>query len=205
MFLTAATAGFLTGAGLIVAIGSQNAFVLRQGLKHSHVGLVVAVCAVGDIALILAGVGGMGAVIREWPDLLEVLRLGGAAFIGWNGLQAALRAWRGDTTLNAQQSNEKSWHRVLLAGLAFTFLNPHAYIDTMVLIGSLSTRYTGDVSWAFGLGACAASIVWFAALGFGARLLQPAFRNPVAWRVLDVAVAVSMLALCLLLLLRPLH
>ncbi|MET4576724.1 LysE/ArgO family amino acid transporter [Ottowia thiooxydans] len=205
MFLTAATAGFLTGAGLIVAIGSQNAFVLRQGLKHSHVGLVVAVCAIGDIALILAGVGGMGAIIREWPDLLELLRLGGAAFIGWNGLQAALRAWRGGAALSAQQSNEKNWRRVLLAGLAFTFLNPHAYIDTMVLIGSLSTRYTGDVSWAFGLGACVASVVWFAALGFGARLLQPAFRNPMAWRVLDASVAVSMLMLCVLLLLRPLH
>lgn len=203
MFLAAACAGFVTGASLIIAIGAQNAFVLRQGLRRSHVGLVVAVCALSDIALILCGVAGIGALVREWPQLLQALRLGGAVFIGWYGLQAAQRAWRGSASLAPDQGDEKSRRRMLLACLAFTFLNPHVYLDTMVLVGSLSTRYPGLVQWAFGLGACAASVLWFCALGFGARLLQPVFRNPLAWRVLDGCIAAFMLALCLLLLLNP--
>ncbi|MDY0071634.1 MAG: LysE/ArgO family amino acid transporter [Thauera sp.] len=205
MLLSATAAGFVTGAGLIIAIGAQNAFVLRQGLQRSHVGLVVAVCALGDIALILLGVGGIGALVLEWPQLLQVLRFGGAAFLGWYGVQAALRSWRGVGSLAPEQGNEKSRRRVLLACLAFTFLNPHVYLDTMVLVGSLSTRYPGVVQWAFGLGACIASVVWFSSLGFGARLLQPIFRNPKAWRVLDGGIAVFMLVLCGLLLVHPLH
>ncbi len=205
MFLSAAVAGFVTGAGLIIAIGAQNAFVLRQGLQRSHVGLVVAVCALSDIALILLGVAGIGALVLQWPQLLQVLRFGGAAFLAWYGLLAAQRAWRGVGALTADQGNEKSWRHVLLACLAFTFLNPHVYLDTMVLVGSLSTRYPGMVQWAFGLGACAASVVWFASLGFGARLLQPVFRKPNAWRMLDGCIAVFMLTLCALLLLNPLH
>ncbi|MES2246441.1 MAG: LysE/ArgO family amino acid transporter [Pseudomonadota bacterium] len=205
MLLSATVAGFVTGAGLIIAIGAQNAFVLRQGLQRSHVGLVVAVCALSDIALILLGVAGIGALVLEWPQLLQVLRFGGAAFLAWYGLLAAQRAWRGAGALAPDQGNEKSMRRVLLACLAFTFLNPHVYLDTMVLVGSLSTRYPGMVQWAFGLGACLASAVWFAALGFGARLLQPIFRKPQAWRVLDGCIAIFMLTLCLLLLLHPLH
>lgn len=205
MFVSAAATGFVTGAGLIIAIGAQNAFVLRQGLQRSHVGLVVAVCALSDIALILLGVAGVGALVLEWPQLLQVLRFGGAAFLGWYGTLAAQRAWRGVGTLAPEQGNEKNKRRVLLACLAFTFLNPHVYLDTMVLVGSLSTRYPGMVQWAFGLGACAASVAWFSSLGFGARLLQPIFRKPQAWRVLDGGIAVFMLTLCALLLLHPLH
>ena len=204
MFLAAASAGFVTGAGLIVAIGAQNAFVLRQGLQRNHVALVVAVCALSDIALILCGVAGVGALVHEWPALLLVLRFGGAAFIGWYGLQAAQRAWRGAATLVAGSDSAQSGRRVLLACLAFTWLNPHVYLDTMVLLGSLSTRYPGMAQWAFGLGACVASVVWFSALGCGARFLQPVFRKPLAWRVLDGGIAIFMLALCALLLFRPL-
>lgn len=204
MMLSAASAGFVTGASLIIAIGSQNAFVLRQGLQRRHVGLIVAVCSLGDIVLILSGVAGIGALVREWPALLQVLRFGGAAFLGWYGVNAAQRAWRGSSGLAPTQGNEGHWRRALLASLAFTFLNPHVYLDTMVLVGSLSTRYPGAAQWAFGLGACAASLVWFSTLGFGARLLVPVFRNPQAWRVLDALIAVFMLTLCVLLLLRPL-
>jgi L-lysine exporter family protein LysE/ArgO len=204
MLFAAATAGFVTGAGLIIAIGAQNAFVLRQGLRRSHVALVVAVCALSDIALILCGVAGVGALVREWPGLLQALRFGGAAFIGWYGLQAAQRAWRGAGALVAGADQQRSWQRVLLACLAFTFLNPHVYLDTMVLLGSLSARYPGMAQWAFGLGACVASVVWFSALGFGARWLQPVFRKPLAWRLLDGGIAAFMLVLCLLLLFRPL-
>lgn len=204
MLFSVAVTGFLTGAGLIMAIGTQNAFVLRQGLQRSHVGLVVGICALGDIVLILSGVAGIGTLVHEWPDLLQVLRFGGAAFLAWYGLQAAQRAWKGTGGLMAGQGSEGSRRRILLSCLAFTFLNPHVYLDTMVLLGSLSTPYPGHLQWAFAFGACAASVCWFLALGFGARLLQPVFRQPQAWRVLDGSIAVFMFALCILLLLRPL-
>lgn len=164
MWIAATAAGLFAGAGLIIAIGAQNAFVLRQGLQQRHVGKVVLACAGADIALILAGVGGMGVLVLQWPLLLQVL----------------------------------------LTCLAFTLLNPHVYLDTVVLLGSLSTRYPGDLRWAFAAGACAASVAWFCSLGYGARLLQPVFRKPGAWRVLDAAVAVFMFCLATLLLLRPL-
>lgn len=205
MLLAAASAGFVSGAGLIIAIGAQNAFVLRQGLQRRHVGLVVATCAFGDILLIVCGVAGIGALVREWPALLQLLRYGGAAFLGAYGLLAAQRAWRGSGALAPTDGGDASWRHALLACLAFTFLNPHVYLDTMVLLGSLSTRYSGPARWAFAAGACCASVLWFSTLGYGARLLLPVFRNPRAWRVLDASMAAFMLALCLLLLLRPLE
>jgi len=169
------------------------------------VGLVVAICALADIVLILVGVAGIGTLVKEWPGLLQVLRFGGAAFLAWYGLLAAQRAWTGEGSLMAGKGSERNRRRILLTCLAFTFLNPHVYLDTMVLLGSLSTPYPGNLQWAFALGACAASASWFLALGYGARLLQPVFRQPLAWRVLDGSIAVFMLALCALLLLRPLH
>lgn len=204
MLFTAAIAGFIASAGLIVAIGSQNAFVLRQGLMQRHVGLVVTTCAFGDIALILCGVFGLGALVREWPGLLQALRLGGAAFLATYGLMAARRAWRGGGGLSASNQGDASWQRILLACLAFTLLNPHVYLDTMILLGSLSTRYADAAKWAFAAGACLASVTWFSMLGYGSRLLQPVFRSARAWRVLDATMAVFMFSLCLMLLLRPL-
>ena len=205
MFLAASSAGFVASAGLIVAIGSQNAFVLRQGLQRRHVGLVVAICMLGDTSLILAGVGGVGLIVREWPVLLQAMRLGGAAFLGLYGLMAARRAWQGAGTLAPKIEGPGDTRRVILACLAFTFLNPHVYLDTMVLLGSLSTRYPGSLRWGFAIGACCASVLWFTALGYGARLLLPVFRSPRAWRVLDAGIAVFMLVLALLLLLVPLE
>lgn len=205
MLFAAASAGFVAGAGLIIAIGAQNAFVLRQGLQRRHVGRVVLTCMFGDILLIACGVAGIGALVRQWPALLEALRYGGAAFLGVYGWLAARRAWRGTGALAPSTGAETGWRRVWLACLAFTFLNPHVYLDTMVLLGSLSTRYAGSARIAFAVGACLASVAWFSTLGYGARLLLPVFRNPVAWRVLDAVMAVFMGALCLLLLLRPLN
>lgn len=205
MHFAAALAGFLASAGLIIAIGSQNAFVLRQGLLQRHVGLVVATCALADIALIVCGVAGVGALVREWPMLLQALRFGGAAFLAIYGLMAARRAWRGSGSLAPGTEAEKSGRRVLLACLAFTFLNPHVYLDTMILLGSLSTQYPGPTRWAFAAGACLASAAWFTTLGYGSRLLLPIFRSAGAWRVLDGFVAVFMLSLSSLLLLRPLQ
>lgn len=204
MFIAAALAGFVASAGLIIAIGSQNAFVLRQGLLRRNVALVVATCAFGDIVLILCGAAGIGALVREWPAMLQALRFGGAAFLAVYGLMAARRAWQGNGGLAPGSEASSTWKRVLLACLAFTFLNPHVYLDTMVLLGSLSTRYPGYAQWAFASGACLASVAWFATLGFGSRLLLPIFRNPRAWQLLDAGVAVFMLALSVLLVARPL-
>jgi L-lysine exporter family protein LysE/ArgO len=205
MFLAAAVAGFIASAGLIIAIGAQNAFVLRQGLKSQHVGLVVTLCAFSDILLILLGVAGIGVLVQKWPGLFELMRFGGAAFLGIYGLMAAKRAWRGSASLATTAVGQESWRRVMVTCLAFTFLNPHVYLDTMILLGSLSTRYPDTLRWVFAFGACLASVAWFASLGYGARLLQPVFRNPRAWRWLDGLIAVFMLALCLLLVLRPLN
>lgn len=205
MLLSTAATGFAASAGLIVAIGAQNAFVLRQGLKRRHVGLVVALCAGSDLLLILLGVAGIGALVQAHPGLLDVMRFGGAAFLGGYGLMAALRAWRGTEALAPGDTGQDGWRRIALACLAFTFLNPHVYLDTMILLGSLSTRYPGVLRWAFAAGACTASVAWFAALGFGARLLQPVFRSARAWRILDAGIALFMWTLCLLLLLHPLH
>ncbi|WP_338339721.1 LysE/ArgO family amino acid transporter [Xanthomonas euvesicatoria] len=201
MIVQATVAGFLAGAGLIVAIGAQNAFVLRQGLKRQHVGLVVAICALGDIALILLGVAGIGALAQQYAGLLQLLRYAGAAFLAVYGWMAACRAWRGHGAMSPAEHGEDRWQRAMLTCLGFTFLNPHVYLDTMLLLGSLATHYPGALRWAFALGACIASVSWFSGLGYGARLLQPIFRHPRAWRILDGLIAVFMLLLCVLLLL----
>ncbi|MFO3706597.1 LysE/ArgO family amino acid transporter [Xanthomonas codiaei] len=196
--------GFLSGAGLIVAIGAQNAFVLRQGVKRRHVAQVVALCALGDITLILLGVAGIGVLVQRYSGLLDVLRFGGAGFLLFYSLLAARRAWQGTPGLSESGRDQTGLARVMLTCAAFTFLNPHVYLDTMVLLGSLSTRYPGQLRWIFALGACLASVTWFTTLGFGARLLQPIFRNPTAWRVLDALIALFMAGLGVALLVRPL-
>lgn len=194
--LSALFSGFTTGAGLIIAIGSQNAFVLRQGLLRQHIGTVVAITSLSDIFLITLGVAGIGVLIETWPDLIQYLQWGGAVFLAFYGLQAAHRAWSGSEVLQASRSHQSvSLKSVVLTCLAFTFLNPHVYLDTMVLLGSLSTHYPGLGQIAFAVGACCASIAWFVCLGFGARLLRPIFNSRLAWRVLDAMIALFMLSL----------
>lgn len=201
---TAYFAGLAAGAGLIVAIGAQNAFVLRQGLRREYVGPVVLICIVADAALILAGVSGMGLAIKQLPALSAWLSYAGSAFLAIYGLLAARRAWQGESGLRPAGHDVVSLGRVLLTCLAFTLLNPHVYLDTVVLLGSLSTRYADGGNWSFAAGACTASVLWFSALGFGARLLVPLFRAPRAWRILDLGVAALMFGLALLLLRQPL-
>ncbi|MDQ2184956.1 LysE/ArgO family amino acid transporter [Alcaligenaceae bacterium A4P071] len=203
MSLGAALSGFISGAGLIVAIGAQNAFVLRQGLKRQSVVAVITICALGDIVLIVCGVLGIGALVNAWPEVLFATRIAGAVFLGIYGVLAARRAWRGSEGLTPGIADAPSRRRVLLTCLAFTFLNPHVYLDTVVLLGSISTRYAGVDRWIFALGACAASLAWFSLLGYGARLLLPIFRSPHAWRVLDGSIAVFMLVLSAALLWHP--
>jgi len=192
--------GFLTGLSLIVAIGAQNAFVLRQGLRRHHVLLVVAVCACSDLALILAGVAGIGAIVERAPGVLVVVRWLGAAFLLAYALVAARRAMRGGQ-LEAAADRHLSPRAVLATALAFTWLNPHVYLDTVLLVGSIASTHGASGRWWFAAGAGAASIGWFTALGFGARALTPVFRRRVAWRVLDGGIAVVMLALAASLLL----
>ncbi len=195
MNLSAILAGFGTGAGLIVAIGAQNAFVLRQGLRREYVGLVVLTCIFGDVVCIT-------------PMVLEIFRWGGAAFLAYYGFLAARRALKGGEALGVGTSNAGlpavSAGRVLAACLAFTFLNPHVYLDTVVLLGSISTQYAGADRWLFALGAYSASTVWFTSLGFGAKRLQPFFRKPRAWQWLDAFIALVMFTLAATLAMNPL-
>lgn len=203
MSLTSYLAGLAAGAGLIIAIGAQNAFVLRQGLQRRHVGVVVLVCIVADISLILLGVGGMGLAVKEHPGLLQWLRFAGAAFLAAYGALAIKRALQGESGLQPSGDGAVNRGRVVLACLGFTLLNPHVYLDTVVLLGSLSTHYEGEGRWAFAAGASTASVIWFVSLGYGARLLLPIFRSPLAWRIFDVAVAIFMWVLAAALLWQP--
>lgn len=185
--------GFVTGLSLIVAIGAQNAFVLRQGIRNEHVLPVVILCAVSDLVLIVAGIAGLGALINAHPQLLNVTRYGGAAFLVGYGLLAARRAVH-PATLTPSDAAPARLTSVLLTCLALTFLNPHVYLDTVVLLGSLAAQQ-GEARWLFGAGAAAASVVWFFSLGFGARRLAGLFAKATTWRVLDGLIALTMITL----------
>lgn len=191
--------GLASGLSLIVAIGAQNAFVLRQGLQRSHVALVIAVCAVSDLVLILLGVAGIGAIIERAPAVLDVVRWAGAAFLVAYGALAAWRAIRGQAAGQLGAGQTVSWVAVLGTGLAFTWLNPHVYLDTVLLLGSLASTHGPDGRWWFAAGAGLASVAWFTALGVGARFLAPVFRRRSAWRVLDAAIAAVMFSMAVLL------
>ncbi|RZI39990.1 amino acid transporter [Herbaspirillum sp. HC18] len=194
-----AIAGFLSGAALIVAIGAQNAFVLRQGLRCEHVLPVVMVCALADALLIAAGIAGLGALIQSIPVLLDITWLGGAVFLLWYGYAAARRALKVNQ-MTPDEGQKISLAQALATCLAFTFLNPHVYLDTVILLGSLANQAGEHGRWPFGAGAMAASFTWFIGLGYGARLLAPLFKKIIAWRVLDSLVAVTMFGLGLSLL-----
>jgi L-lysine exporter family protein LysE/ArgO len=185
--------GFATSMTLIVAIGAQNAFVLRQGIRREHVLAVVAVCAASDLVLIAAGVAGFGALIAAYPDIVTVTKLAGAAFLVGYGLLAARRAWR-PTGITPGDSTPARFVGVVLTCLALTWLNPHVYLDTVVLLGALANEHR-DGRWLFGVGAMVASAVWFTALGFGAGKLHGLFGRPTAWRILDGLIAVTMIGL----------
>lgn len=188
--LGSAVGGFSLGLGLILAIGSQNAFVLRQGLRAQHVAWVCLVCAVSDAVLIAAGVFGFGALAQAVPGFEAAMRYGGAAFLLWYGARSFRAAWRGGAALRAGGDAGAGLRDALLTCVALTWLNPHVYLDTVVLLGSVSAQYSDRV--AFAAGAMTASVVFFFSLGFGARLLAPFFATPRAWRVLDVIVGATM-------------
>ncbi|MFH8342203.1 LysE/ArgO family amino acid transporter [Streptomyces sp. AM6-12] len=193
--LTATAAGFGTGLSLIVAIGAQNAFVLRQGVRRDAVLAVVGICALSDAALIALGVGGVGAIVVAWPGAVRAVGVVGGLFLLCYGALAARRVVRpAGTGLSAQGEAAGSRRRAVLTCLAMTWLNPHVYLDTVFLLGSLAADQ-GSLRWTFGLGAALASLCWFTALGFGARLLGRFLARPGAWRALDGLVALTMLVL----------
>ena len=190
MFL-AIIQGYITSFSLILAIGSQNAFVLRQGIRREHVAAVVAVCALSDAILIAVGVAGFGAVAAAVPWLVPAMRWFGAAFLLWYGFQRFQAARKGGEALMPAADKPTPLSKVLLTCVIFTWANPHVYLDTMVLIGSISTHHA-PFEVAFGWGVAAASLSFFALLGFGARLLAPLFATPRAWVVLECVVGLTM-------------
>ncbi|MGY1604252.1 LysE/ArgO family amino acid transporter [Geodermatophilus sp. SYSU D00815] len=192
--LVATLSGLALGLGLIVAIGAQNAFVLRQGLRLEHVTAVVAVCAVSDVALIAAGVLGAGAALSRVPWLVPAVCFAGAAFLIAYGVLAFRRALRPGVLLPDSAGARTGLAVTVGTCLALTWLNPHVYLDTVLLLGSTSSTF-GEQRWFFAAGAGVASLAWFAGLGYGARLLRPVFARPTAWRVLDGGIAVVMTAL----------
>lgn len=186
-------AGFLTGLSLIVAIGAQNAYVLRLGLLRSHVTVAVIICALSDAVLIVAGTAGVGAVIQSHGTLLRAVAWIGAAYLLGYAMIALRRARRPEVLMPSQQA-PASRRAVVLAVLAFTWLNPHVYLDTVLLLGSIGSHY-GQQRWWFALGAALASVVWFTGLGYGARAAARVMARPVTWRVLDVVIATVMITI----------
>lgn len=194
--LTLLTTGFLTGVGLIIAIGPQNAFVLRQGIRRERVAVVVLVCVVADVALIALGTAGIGIVFEHAPWIVEIMRWGGVVYLVWFAWTSIRSAFGGPEALTTTASGATAQDKpsavpVAAATAALTFLNPHVYLDTVVMLGTVANQH--ELRWVFSGGAMLGSLVWFAALGWGAHLLAPSLRSPRVWRVIDVAIAAVML------------
>lgn len=193
MVITDYISGFLLGLSLIIAIGSQNAFVLKQGLKREHIFYICLFCAVSDALLILAGVAGFGAVTTRYPQAVMVAKIAGVIFLVVYGLQSLYASMRRSHALQVEGQIVTSLKKSLLLCLGFTWLNPHVYLDTLVLVGMVSTG--ASRKFVFAAGAVSASFIFFFALGYSARLLKPLFANPKAWNILDAVVGLLMLYL----------
>lgn len=196
--LATTVTGLITGLTLIIAIGAQNAYVLRQGLAREHVAPVVAVCAISDLALIVAGVAGIGTLVEQAPSAIDVVRWLGVAFLTGYGVRLLLAARRAGG-LEAQARTVTSRRTAVLTATALTWLNPHVYLDTVLLLGSIANTHGSEGRWWFGAGAGAASVLWFTTLGVGARRLSPLLALPRAWQVLDVLIGITMLGIALML------
>lgn len=199
MFFPVFVQGLVLSFGLIVAIGAQNAFVLRQGLRREHVGSIVAFCALADTVLITAGVLGMAQALGAHPGLARALALAGAVFLALYGLQALRRAQHSHRLQAASGGTGLSHRAAMAQAVAFTLLNPHVYLDTVLLVGSIGAQHPASLRWVFVLGASTASLCWFGLLGFGARWLAPWFAKPRAWQILDGLIGLTMWILAALL------
>ncbi|WP_194090553.1 LysE/ArgO family amino acid transporter [Vibrio hibernica] len=197
MLAMAVKGAFLSGS-LIVAIGSQNAFLLKSGLKNNHVMLVATICFIGDILMISTGILGVGALLEQAPMWRDALTLAGIAFLCWYGFLSAKSAWKGQSHLDVDSGDvNRSWMAVAMMTLAMTFLNPHVYIDTIVVLGGVTSSLTFDEKKWFLLGSLTASAVWFYGVAYIAKKLIPVFAKPVTWRVLDTVIALVMFGIAL--------
>jgi L-lysine exporter family protein LysE/ArgO len=189
--------GLLTGLSLIIAIGAQNAFVIRQGLSRSNVLLVVLICAASDALLIFLGTGGLGTLIQSKPDLLEFIRWFGVLYLTWFGAKA-VRSVLSNQSLEVGEGTTSSKKAAILSVLGFTFLNPHVYLDTVILLGSIANQFEED-RWFFALGASIGSFLWFSAIGFGAKAASRFMSRPIFWKILDSIIAVVMFSVAIFL------
>jgi L-lysine exporter family protein LysE/ArgO len=187
--------GFLTGFSLIVAIGAQNAFILRQGLTRRYVFLIVTICALSDALLISLGTFGLGALIQAIPHLLDIIRWLGVAYLVWFGSTAVRKALM-TNSLTVADETQVSLKKTLLLTLGFTFLNPHVYLDTVILVGGVANQF-GENKWFFALGAIAASLTWFFSLGLAASKLAVVMAKPIFWKILDIFIAAVMFSLAI--------
>ena len=189
--------GLFTGLSLIIAIGAQNAFVIRQGLTRSHVLLIVLICAASDAFLIFLGTGGLGTLIQSKPDLLEFIRWFGVLYLTWFGAKS-IRSVLSTQSLQVGEGSPSSKISAVLSVLGFTFLNPHVYLDTVILLGSIANQFEDD-RWYFALGASLGSFLWFSAIGFGAKAASRFMSRPIFWKVLDSIIALVMFSVALFL------
>lgn len=190
MLLSYAT-GFGIGGGLIIAIGAQNAFVLSQGLRRNHPAMVALICAICDAALIAAGVAGLGTLIATYPILTQIAAWGGAAFLIWYGIGAFRRVFQTET-LTEEKLGSRDWKAVMSTTLAVTLLNPHVYLDTVVMLGGIGGQYPTDERFLFAIGAMSASFVWFFSISLGAAWLAPYVARPITWKIIDLTTAIVM-------------
>ena len=187
--------GFLTGLSLIIAIGAQNAFVIKQGLLRQHVLLIVLICAISDAVLIFLGTGGLGALVQSNQGILEIIRWFGVAYLTWFGIKSAKSAFT-NQSLQASESPTVSALKVATTALALTWLNPHVYLDTVILLGSVANQFDTN-RWYFAIGASAASVLWFTTIGFGARAASKYMSRPIFWKILDSLIAVVMFSIAI--------
>lgn len=202
LFLPPFLKGLGTGAGLIIAIGAQNAFVLKQGIVKNHVFVTALLCIVLDVALISLGVGGFGTILASNSLLLTLSKWGGALFLGYYGFRSFRAVFASEAIDVTGERRRPGLKATILTVLALTLLNPHAYLDTIVLLGSIGAQFPAEERVFFGAGAIIASIIWFFTLSYGARYLAPLFQKPVSWKVLDFLVGVIMWSIALLLILN---
>lgn len=194
--------GFAVGGGLIIAIGAQNAFVLSQGIRRRHYIVIPAICSICDALLIALGISGMGSLVAMNPGLTLATAWGGATLLFWYGLNS-FRSMISPSTLTADTMGPDSVKGIILTTLGLTLLNPHVYLDTVVLIGSIGSRFPGYERILFGAGAAAASVIWFFSLSLGGKILAPLFQKPLSWKILDMVVGITMWAIAVSLVMHP--
>ncbi len=188
VFLT----GLLIGGSLIIAIGAQNAYVLKQGLLKSHIFIICLICALSDAILIAIGTSGVGKIVENHPEWLRIITWLGAIYLTVYGLSSIRASFNSETLKAASQNSKQNTKTIITTVLALTFLNPHVYLDTVLLIGSVASPYTDNDHYYFTFGAISASFIWFFSLGYGARLLLPIFARPASWRILNIVIALIM-------------